>query len=401
VKRRRRGLVIGLLILASVCGLVGIFSVPVKRQMLNPKNGTEVSANLLEDEEIQEQIALYAVDQLFANVDVQQQIAAALPAQFKGLSGPASGALRQVAEREAPRVLASPHVQLLWRQANLAMRRQLLAAVNGGGDALSTSGGKVILNLQPIIEELAKRIGLASQLATAQTKLDLPPDAGQITIMESSQLDAVQSGAKAIRHLAFWLSLLTFLLLIAAVALADGWRRIALRASGWILISLGVLVLLLRRVAGNQIVDKLVPDTSTRSAAHNAWDIVTDILRDIGIAVVGYGLAAVVAAWLAGPTGPATAIRRALAPTVVHKRPYIWAAGAMLYLLLLLWGPTQALREPFGIIFFGAIFAVGVEAWCRQIAAEFPDARPGDTTARVRAGVTGVLGRRRSADKLS
>jgi hypothetical protein len=394
MKRRRRGLVTGLLILATVCGLVGIFSLWVNRQMLNPENGTKVSTNLLEDEEIQKQVAAYAVDQLFSNVDVQQQISAALPAQLKGLSGPASGALRQVAEREAPRLLASPHVQLLWRQANLTMRRQLLAAVNGGGDALSTTGGKVILDLQPIIEELAARIGLSSELETAQNKLSLPADAGQITIMESDQLDAVQSGAKAIRHLAFWLSLLTFVLLIAAVALAGGWRRIALRTSGWILITLGVLVLLLRRVAGNQIVDKLVPDTSARTAAHNAWDIVTDILRDIGIAVVGYGVAAVIAAWLAGETRPATAIRRALAPTVVHKRPYMWAAGALLYLLLLLWGPTQALREPFGIIFFGAIFAVGVEAWCRQIQAEFPDAEPGETTARMRASISGFFDRR-------
>jgi uncharacterized protein YjeT (DUF2065 family) len=397
VKRRRRGIVTGLLILATLCGLVGIFALWVNRQMLNPKNGTEVSTNLLEDEEIQKQVAAFAVDQLFTNVDVQQQISAALPAQLKGLSGPATGALRQVAEREAPRVLASPHVQLLWRQANLSMRRQLLAAVNGGGDALSTTGGKVILDLQPIIEELAKRVGLASELETAQSKLSLPPDTGQITIMESSQLDAVQTGAKAIRHLAFWLSLLTFLLLIAAVALAEGWRRNALRASGWILIALGVLVLLLRRVAGNQIVDKLVPDTSARTAAHNAWDIVTEILRDIGIAVVGYGVAAVVAAWLAGPTRPATAIRRALAPTVVHNRPYVWAAGALLYLLLLLWGPTQALREPLGIIFFGAVFAAGVELWCRQIAAEFPDAQRGETTARMRDWATRTFRRRGAA----
>jgi hypothetical protein len=400
MKRRRRGLVIGLLILATVCGLVGIFALWVNRQMLNPENGTEVSTQLLEDKEIQKQVALYAVDQLFENVDVQQQIAAALPAQFKGLSGPASGALRQLAEREAPALLASPHVQLLWRQANLAMRKQLLAAVNGGGDALSTSGGKVILNLQPIIEELAKRIGLESQLATAQSKLSLPPDAGQITIMESKQLDAVQSGAKAIRHLAFWLTLLTFILLIAAVALAEGWRRIALRASGWILVGLGVLVLLLRRVAGNQIIDKLVPDTSARTAAHNAWDIVTNTLRDIGIAAVGYGVAAVIAAWLAGETRPATAIRRALAPTAVHKRPYMWAAGALIYLLVLLWGPTQALREPLGIIFFGLVFAAGVEFWCRQIAAEFPDAKPGETTARMRAAISGFF-ERRSAGKTS
>ena len=71
-----------------------------------------------------------------------------------------------------------------------------------------------------------------------------------------------------------------------------------------------------------------------------------------------------------------------------------------LYLLLLLWGPTQALREPLGIIFFGAVFAAGVEFWCRQIAAEFPDAQPGETTARMRAAVSGFFDRR-SAGKAS
>lgn len=398
--RRRRGIVAGLLVLAAVCGLIGIFAVWVNRQALNPENGTEVSAKLLEDPEIQRALSVYLVDQLFANVDVRAQLAAALPPRLQPLAGPAAGALREFASREAPRLLASPQIQKLWRVANLRARRQLLQVVNGGSRNLSTTNGEVVLDLTALVTALAQRVGIGNQAAAVQAKLSLPPDAGKIVLMKSSQLDAAQKGAKLVRHLAFWLTILTFGLLIAAVALADGWRRVALRTSGWILISLAILVLLVRRVAGNQVVDALVPDSSIRAAAHNAWDIATQTLKDIGVAILAYGIVIVIAAWLAGPTRPATGIRRALAPTVLHNRAYVWAAAAFAYLLLLLWGPVHALEQPVGIIATGVALAVGIEFWCRQIAAEFPDAERGETTARIRAWASGVY-ERRTAGKTS
>ena len=392
--RRRRVLVNILLALALVCGLIGAHAVWVNRQALNAKRGTHVSAQLLEDPAIRQAISVYMVDQLFDNVDVQAQIAGALPPRLKPLAGPATGGLREFANREAPRLLASPAIQKLWIQANLVAREQLLKVVEGDGEALSTTGGNVVLDLRPLIEALAERLGIGNQVAALQAKANLPPDAGQIVLMKSSQLDAAQNVAKLIRHLAFWLTVLMLVFLVAAIALAENWRRLALRRSGWVLITVGLVVLLVRRVAGNKIVDALAPEGTVRTAADNAWDIVTELLRNIGLALCFYGVAVVIAAWLAGPTRLATAIRRALAPTVIHDRAYIWGATVVLFLLLLLWAPVYALTQAVGIILTAIAIGVGVEFWCRQIAAEFPDAQRGDTSARLRDWGTRTFRRR-------
>ena len=130
VKRRRRGLVIGLLILATVCGLVGIFVAvgqPADAQPEERDRGLHEPARGRGDPEAGRR--LRGRRSCSPTSTSRTQIEAALPAQLKGLSGPAAGALRQVAEREAPRVLASPHVQLLWRQANLD---DATAAARGG-----------------------------------------------------------------------------------------------------------------------------------------------------------------------------------------------------------------------------------------------------------------------------
>jgi hypothetical protein len=97
-----------------------------------------------------------------------------------------------------------------------------------------------------------------------------------------------------------------------------------------------------------------------------------------------YGIVIVVAAWLAGPTSSAVGIRRALAPTLRDHPVRVYGTAAVLYLLVLLWGPTPALRQPIPILIIAALLALGIELWRRQTMREFPEAHAGDATARMR-----------------
>ncbi len=194
--------------------------------------------------------------------------------------------------------------------------------------------------------------------------------------------------AKAIRGLAVWLTVLAVLLFVAAVWLAHGWRRVALRSVGWCFVAVGILVILARRVVGDQVIGGLVATPTNRPAALDAWTIGTSLLYDIAVAVVVYGIVIVLAAWLAGGTRAAVGLRRALAPDL-RDHPvavYSWLGG--FYLLILLWGPTPAFRQIAWIILMVVLLVLGVQVLRRQAAEEFPDAHRGDASRRLRAWAT-------------
>jgi hypothetical protein len=276
-----------------------------------------------------------------------------------------------------------------------------LKIISGGGSLARTNGGVVALDLHAIVDQLASSLGVQEQVAAVRSKLQgnagtvqgaakaagitLPPSSGQLVVMRSSQLKTAQDFASAIKGLALVLPIITFVLFMLAVWLSKGRRQQAVRTTGWCFVAVGLLVLLARRLIGNGIVDGLVKNPSNRPAAHNVWSIGTTLLYDIGAALVVYGLVFVVAAWLAGHTRPATALRRALAPTLRTRPAVAYVVVFIGLLLVVLWGPTPATRQVAYIIGFAVLLVLGVEALRRKTAEEFPEAQPGDTMNSVRA----------------
>jgi hypothetical protein len=400
-----------LLSFAVVIGLCAMLAVWVDRQALNTDEWTKTSGRLLEDKHVQAAVSTFMVDQLFSSVDVGAEIQKVLPPQASALAGPAAAGLQQLAGQVAPRLLASPKVQEAWRGANRAAHAELLKVVDGGSAAISTTNGEVVLNLHPLIDRLAAALGVEKQVAAARSQLQgstgtkvrgvaqqklgvtLPPASGRVVLMRAKNLKAAQDVASVIRHLAVVLTALALILFALAVWLADGWRRVALRRTGWCFIGLGLLVLLIRRVAGNAVVDALVTSDSVKPAAHSAWTIGTTLLYDIAIAMFAYGVVFVIAAWIAGATRPAIVVRRALAPALRFHLASVYGVAAVLYLLVLAWGPTAALRKPLGILAFALLIVLGIELLRRQVAREHPDVAQGQTGEQMRAWFAGARGR--------
>jgi Short C-terminal domain len=169
---------------------------------------------------------------------------------------------------------------------------------------------------------------------------------------------------------------LAVVLFALAVYLARGRRRRTLRTTGWCLVLIGVALLLIRRLAGDAIVDGLVRVPSNKPAVHDVWTIATSLLYDLAVAMIVYGLVFVVAAWIAGRTRPAIAIRKALSPSLRDHvaAPYLVVAGVLA--LVVLWGPTPAFRNIWWILVFVALLALGVTMLRRETAIEFPDIGP-------------------------
>jgi Short C-terminal domain len=403
-RHRQRRIFVGILLtLATIVGLFGIIAVWANRQVLNTDNVTDMSSRILADKQVQTALSAYLVNQLFTSVNVQGNLQSVLPKQLQPLAGPLASGTRQIANSQAPRLLASAKVQAAFSGAVRAAHLTLLKVLNGGGNTVSTHGGLVTLNLRSLITQLASSLGLSSQLAAARLKIPsgagatvrsaaqnklgikLPPASGQLVILRSHQLKAAQDIVKALRSLAILLPLVAFALYAFAVGLAKGWRRRALGACGWCLFGTGIFVLLFRRVGGNALVNNLVKIDSNRPAVHQIWMIATSLLYDIAIAVIVYGLIITLVSWLFGNTRPATAVRRALAPTLRDEPVWTWVTVAIVFLLIVVWGPTPAFRQIIPIIIIGALVALAVELLHRRAAEEFPDARRGDTFRAIRA----------------
>jgi Short C-terminal domain len=93
----------------------------------------------------------------------------------------------------------------------------------------------------------------------------------------------------------------------------------------------------------------------------------------------------VLASWIAGGTRLATALRRALAPTLRDHLAWAYSTLAVLYLLIIAWGPTPAFRQIIPILIIAVLVVLGVELLRRSTAREFPDAERGDTWHAVQA----------------
>ena len=387
--RRRRALPLTLIALASLFAFLATFALWANRQLLDTDNWTETSSELLENEAIRGQVSVFLVDQLYANVDVEDRVSDALPPRAQPLAGPAAGALRNLAQSGAEQLLGRPRPQELWEQANRRAHGRLLQVVEGGGDVVSTESGAVTLDLRSLLGATQERVGVGGR---AEERI--PDDAAQLTIMQSDDLELAQGLVDVLQALAVVLVLLFLALYALAVYLARGWRREALRAVGYGLALACLASLAARSLAGDAVVDSLVATEAARPAAEATWSISTSLLQEAAAAGLAYGIVIVLAAWLAGPTGPAVATRRALAPYLREPR-YAYGALAVLVLVLIAWGPTPATRNALPALLLVALLALGVEALRRQTAREFPGASIEESVARIRRRVATVGARRR------
>jgi hypothetical protein len=355
-----------LVVIATVIALVSALNIWVKRQALSTDNWANASGHLLENEKVRSALSIYLVNQIYQNVDVAKALEQRLPPRAKGLAQPLAAGLQGTAVNAVDALLARPRVQKLWKEANRRAHQLFMAVLNGKKGILVQSGGNVVLDLGPILERLGERTGLGSRL-----KERLPPDAGQIVIMKGNQLGTARKAVKVIRVLSYFLFFLVIVLYALAIWLAHGRRRKLLLGAGIGVLLVGLLVLVVRRFAGEYLVNTLTTNDTDKGAVRASWAIGTELLRNVGFNAVIYGVAVIFAAWIAGPSRPATWSRRSLAPTMRDHAWIIYGAVAVVLFLVLLAGPTDAQRV-FPLLILFALALVGTEVLRRQTLREFP-----------------------------
>ena len=159
-KHRRRVLVWALVVFASVVLLVSMIANYVQTQLLSSNKLSDQTEQILKNKDVQQQLSIFAVDQLYANVDVQAQIQQKLPPPAQPLAAPVTAATRQLATNVAETALASPQVQNLISGAIGRAQQQFIDLIENKGQFVSTQGGVVTVEYGSFIADLATRLGV-------------------------------------------------------------------------------------------------------------------------------------------------------------------------------------------------------------------------------------------------
>ena len=503
-QRRHRALVWSLVVLASVVLLVSMIANWVQTGVLDDKQFDNSTREILSNNDVQEQLAIFAVDQLYANVDVQSQIEQKLPPAAQPLAAPVSAATRQLATDVAENALASPRVQDLIATSIDGAQRQFVDLIENKHKFVSTEGGVVTLEYGSFVADLATRLGvnpstisqiqgftqqysteLKQRLTTAQTQIQttrtalsqaqggtLSPQVqqdlqtletnaaqlqatvaslqqkitgiltkvpaqlqstlsdlqgrltqldtrltevqqqaaavlqdpsqaniikldptlaslqtqvtnllnrqavqhpGEVVVMKSSQLSGLQHLFSLVRNLGFVLPLLALLLYLAALYLAQGWRREALIVVGGGILAATLLLLLARRLLGHAIENSTTSSDTVKPAISAVWNILSSGLRERALFLSVIGLGFIVGGALAGPGRHEVAVRRFLAPYLRENPVAVYAVLALAFLIWLAFLPTiNNVGQVIVILVLAALAVVGVEILRRQTAREFP-----------------------------
>jgi hypothetical protein len=357
-----------LVVLGALFAILSLLAGYIRFQALDTDTVEDTAGDLIADPVIRDQIAATLVEQLFANVDVEAALQERLPPEQQGLAGPIAGAVQIGADRAAQRLLERPRPQELWVRSITETHRNLIAVLEEDDvGPLGTSEGRVVLDLQPLIVQLGDRVAVLGRL---NERLLANPDAGRITIVEAEQLETAQTLTQFLKVLGTWLWIVPVALWAIALWLAEGRRRDILRMIGISSIVAALLVLVIRRLAGSYVVDALATTESVEQAAGDAWDILTSLLRDGGLTLLGIGVILLVAVWIAGPSAYATDARRWLAPHIARAE-IAFGGAALLLGLLVWWGPTAQTHRWQLVVAAAIVLALGVEVLRRQTANEF------------------------------
>jgi hypothetical protein len=343
-----------LTIVAIVLALVGMVAFYVEHTALDEDGFEAISRQMIENDEIRIQVAAKSVDTLFANVDVEAAIAERLPPDLKGLAPVLAGVAHSGADDAAVAVLERPRAQTVWVEVSTRAQRQLVRLLDDDTTFIQTEGGAVVLDLRPLVIEIGDQVAVIGKVAER-----LPESSGKVAIMDESQLETAQTITKVLRAVADWMWLLALVVAALAVWLARGRRRLELRALAIGVLVVGLLLLAVRRFAGDYLVDSLVKDDAVKPAGHEAWSILTQTLADRAWVWIILGVVTLLGVWFVGDGARAARARGAAAPALESRATtYVIAAGALLALVLV--APQIARGWLSAVILIGLI-VVGIE----------------------------------------
>ena len=129
--RARSIAVVVLLVLAPIVFFVGALATWVDRTALENETWGDVTEQIVHDPAVSVPLSDALAQRLQARADFQGRLSASLPPNLQPLAAPAAGALNELVERAATRIVESPRgVELMVKASRLA-QAQSIAIIDG------------------------------------------------------------------------------------------------------------------------------------------------------------------------------------------------------------------------------------------------------------------------------
>ncbi|GIF12907.1 hypothetical protein [Actinoplanes teichomyceticus] len=316
-QRRRRG---GRWALATTLLLAGCLLLPVgavalwaRAVVFDTDRYVGATAPLARDPAVQdavadritaEVVAVLHVDGITTRV-LDALVKQGAPAELAVLRRPVVEAVQSFARAQIGDVVRSDRFVRAWEQANRAAHEGLVAALRGTGDGvIGIQDGTVSVDLGAFLAMIKPQL-VAAGVPFADR---IPAVSLTFPIVQSAQIPRIQRAAGLLDTLAVPSVVLALLLLVVAIGVAPGRRRmLAVAGFG----TAAVLLALLGALAlGRGYYLRHLPAGGIASGAAAAvWDALVGQLRLRVLAVVAAGLTIGLGGWLTGPGRAARELR--------------------------------------------------------------------------------------------
>jgi Short C-terminal domain len=360
---RGRGIAVGaLLVIGTLLWILLGLGIWANRQVLNTDNWVDTSDALLQDEDIRNAVGLFIVDRLYQSDEVAQEIEDVLPPRLDPLAKPAAAGLKQVAQRNAGRVLGSDAALNAWENANRVAHRTLLRIIES-----DVANEDVSLDLENLFKQMAASTGLPTSAVDK-----LPANVRTLKIAGPDQLKTARDALDLFSTILWVLLVLAVASFAGAIALSHDRRRAVIKVGGCLMLA-GIALLALRRLGGTLVDDALADAPNAHAVADDVWVIATSLQVDVAQGSFLFGLFLAVGAWLAGAGRRATAIRRVSAYPLREHPGIVRAVLGIAILLLIVWGPVPWTQRWWGILIFTILAFAWLEWIRRRTLEQFPD----------------------------
>jgi hypothetical protein len=332
--RIRGAAVVAVTALACVSFTGAVVGVWAERSFLDNDVFARRAVPIAEDPAVQAAVSRWITDQVMTVVKPEELFAEALPERGRILAVPLAGAVRGFVQSQVDDFVRSDTFARLWAAAVTRAHAAAVEVVEGRSEAVGAEGGRIVVNLVPLVNAALARIGSRSPELFGRT-IDFPDltvedlpasarqrlsqalgtpvgaDFGVVRIDDGGRLAAAQDAVRLSSRLVWVLVALTAVSIPLALWLSRRRRRTLLQLVSGLALGLVLIRRVGLRVEGDAV--DLIADDTVRAAARAIASAFLAPLLDT-TALLLWVLALVAAVALTtGPYRWATALRRGAA----------------------------------------------------------------------------------------
>jgi FtsH-binding integral membrane protein len=261
--------------------------------LLNTNGWVAAVGPLSKDPAVAGMVSQYVVGELFAQADIQANVAEALPPQLQLFAGPMVVGLENVADQAVTDLIMSEAFNNIWVAFNRVSHTAITDVLKGQGDRLYFQDGNLTLDFNDVYNFIQDRLNIG--------ELDLIPQAeqGRLVLFSSQQVAVMQEVVSYLTALGLLLPLLTILVFGAAVWVSPWRRQTVMWIGGVMAVAMLISLILFSGARSSGLVS--ITDPFLREMGRAIINNLTHglMVQTIFLLIVGIGL--IIGAWQAAP----------------------------------------------------------------------------------------------------